>query len=208
MAVGLAAVLAGCGGDGGPGDGRGPAPDPERDGCAPYAWYTAGDVPVRIAAAWTGGLVEDIAVQDGLAALASRSCGLRLVDVSDPAAPRLLGVGSGLPAVAVDLLDDLVAVAEGDQGFSLHDVSAPAAPVLLCRVAVSGAVGGSRYTDAVLLDGTRLFVAGFHRQLVSYDVSDPRVPVEKGRLLLDRPGALAAVGGRLFAGGRAVARVG
>src|SRR5690606_12774337 len=73
---------------------------------------------------------------------------------------------------------------------------------------ITGPGESSRYTDAVALAGDRLFAAGFHRQLVCYDVSDPRAPVETGRLVLDRPGNLAVLGDRLFAGGRAVVRVG
>ncbi|MFN2371242.1 MAG: hypothetical protein ABR506_08820 [Candidatus Krumholzibacteriia bacterium] len=154
VCAGLAgAALPGCGGSGGPGGGTGPVPDPERDGCAPYAWYTDGDVPVATAAAWIGALIEDIAVEDGLAVLASRSCGLRVVNVSDPTAPRLLGAAAGPQAVDVALDGRLAAVAEGDRGVALYDLTDPARPELLARIAITGPGETSRYTDAVALAG-------------------------------------------------------
>ena len=206
VACALGCLAAGGCGSGGPG-GDVPEPDPDRDGCIPYDYYAEGAVPVRTVAGWTGGLVTAVDAEDGLAVLASAYGGLRVLDVSDPAAPRLLGAAPCLAAFDVDLQGSLAAVAGGNDGFALFDLSDPALPQLLVRIVVSGGESTS-FTDAVLLDGSRLFVSGFHRQLVSYDISDPRRPRERGRQVLDRPGALAVDGKRLFAGARAVFTVG
>jgi hypothetical protein len=209
----LAALLAllvgaaGCGADAGPDAGTDPPPDPAPDGCVSYGQYATGAVPCGTVVAWVGGLVTDLDVQDGIAVLASLTSGLRVVDVSDPRLPRLVGTAASPGALAVDLQDGLVAIAEGVHGFSLYDISDPTAPLHLVRQSVTTAVASPGATDAVALAGDRLFVAGFHRNLVCYDVSDPRRPVERGRLVMDRPGDLAVVGDRLVAGGRAVVSI-
>ena len=101
---------------------------------------------MRTVAAWTGGLVTAVDAEDGLAVLASAYGGLRVLDVSDPAAPRLLGAAPCLAAFDVDLQGRLAAVAEGNAGFALFDLSDPALPRLLVRIEVSGS-DATRFTD-------------------------------------------------------------
>jgi len=121
---------------------------------------------------------------------------------------RLFAGGRRVLRVAADgRLTALQDLGQGTRGFSLYDLSTPAAPRRLCGIQVTGPGETSTYTDAVALAGDHLFVAGFHRQLVCYDISDPEHPVERDRVVMDRPGDLAVVGDRLFAGGRRVLRV-
>ncbi len=204
LAASACLLLAGCGGGGGPEDFT---PDPEDEGCIAWSDYGAADVPVQPAACWLGGLVADVAVDGDLAVLASSISGLRVVDVADPEAPRLLGAADLPTAVAVDLQGGLAALAEGDRGFSLWSLDDPQTPALLARIRIVGAAAASAYTDAVLLAGDRLFIAGYHDQVVCYGIADPSAPVELGRVQLEHPGALALAGDRLVAGGRAVVAV-
>ena len=101
--------------------------------------------------------------------------GLMVYDVSDPAAPALLGVnpaaGNGRYHRVEVIQDGLVAVTHRDRGLELVDVTDPAAMKTLGVISRAGIEG-------LAWDGARLWLTDRARGLVPIDVSDPTRPVE------------------------------
>lgn len=118
------------------------------------------------------GFVYAVEVQAGVAYVTS-STGLQLIDVSDPAAPSLLG---GLPlgySYGVAVEGSIACVARSLQGLHFVDVSDPADPVLLSVVDVGYA---SRIVQ--LVDGWAHVASGDGYWIV--DATDPAAPVVTG----------------------------
>lgn len=114
--------------------------------------------------------------------VADTSYGLRIVEVSDPASPRLLGtyfnVFSNGGAYSVALAGDgnTAYVADGTTGLKIVNVSNPALPSL------SGSYGTVDARDVALSsDGSTAYVADNYAGLQIIDVSDPEAPVWLGR---------------------------
>jgi hypothetical protein len=147
------------------------------------------------APAWTGALNpagashSDVEVAGSLAVVADGANGVRLLDVADPASPRLLGVFTTAGLVAWDVevrrdvasvvngverRRDLVFVADLSRRFLVLDVTDPQAPSLLAWVATSG--------DAYDVDiaGDLAFVTDSTRGLLVFDIADPARPALLG----------------------------
>ena len=105
-----------------------------------------------------GVLYEKMCLDGDRLYVAAHAYGLRVFDVSTPAAPVLLGqLETGLVdafAVAVD--GDTAYVADGAGGLKVVDVSDPTAPLLLAGEDLDSALGTSE--DVVVRDG-RVYVA-------------------------------------------------
>jgi len=101
------------------------------------------------------------AVSGDHAFLAAGNAGVRVYDVSSPAAADFAGVSAAATnARDVALGEDVLYVADGQYGLALLDVSAPATPSLLGRY-VSADLGSVRSvavsgTDVVITDGRRV----------------------------------------------------
>jgi hypothetical protein len=117
IAVGAALTLAaGCARRGNPADGSG----------------STGYRVVRVLP--IDGYAEDVKVVADIAVLAGSQQGLVLVDVTDPTAPALLGVGSTVyeaTGCAYTPTDSLAYVTDGSVGVVAYDVSHPESPVYL-----------------------------------------------------------------------------
>lgn len=117
------------------------------------------------------------AAANGLAAIgdyllvADSGAGLRIVDVSDPAAPLVAGVVNtpGL-ALAVDTYGDLAFVADYSAGMKVIDVAVPAAPTIVGSIATSGSARD------VKLAFPLAYVADGAAGLWILDVSHPSAP--------------------------------
>ncbi|MBZ5623787.1 MAG: hypothetical protein LAQ69_34560 [Acidobacteriia bacterium] len=122
-----------------------------------------------------GGATQAVAVQGHYAYV---GFGLRLVvlDVSDPAAPREVGVTRPFPHFVEDIAvsGTLAYVAAGGAGLRVVDVSDPAAPVEV------GALDTRGYANGVAVSGTTAYLAGGPYGLRVIDVSKPSQPVEVG----------------------------
>jgi hypothetical protein len=107
--------------------------------------------------------------------VADRLAGLQIVDVADPAKPRLVAT-LDTPGAALDvaLQGPLAFVADGDRGVRVVDVSEPAAP----RALGAGATPGSALTSTLRAGLPSSPTASRVRIL---DVSDPAAP-RAGRL--------------------------
>ncbi len=103
----------------------------------------------------------------------------RVVDVSNPSAPRLAAT---LPLPGQPLYvaahDNLAAVAAQAGGLSLIDITNPAAPGLLVTKALPGSASGVDFDRQRGLAAVAMGIAGL--QLV--DISNPATPVLQGRL--------------------------
>jgi len=120
------------------------------------------------------GVSERLQVVGGLVYVAGGFGGLRIVDVSNPAAPSetaSLFVGNAL-AVAVE--GGVAYVGEEVDGLRLFDVSAPGTPVFLGTADTPGT------PLALALEDGRAYVADGPSGLRIVDVADPQAPVLLG----------------------------
>lgn len=116
----------------------------------------------------------DVDVVGGVAYVADGTAGLKIVNVSNPAAPVLLGTwlpGGGKSVRGVFVGANAIACAVGE-GFWTADVSNPGSPATL------GALDED--ADRVVASGGCAYVAGYGG-LRAYDISDAAHPVLDGR---------------------------
>ena len=120
--------------------------------------------------------------------------GLRIVDVSDPSSPTVLGwletewQGPGSVVNAMASTGDLIFVAawRGDPlsgFFHVVDIADPGAPELLASVDLGDPVAGLTIRDGFLTVGV-----AYQGVFVTYDVSDPRSPRPVASLAATTPG--------------------
>ena len=173
----------------------------------PFGWIE-GDVEsegIELVGEWAGGSdpwtspeVKGVRVRDGVAYLAAGRYGLRVVDVSDPTAPRDLAYRQ----VQNDNLNDIemvdhegkryVLLASQSEGVLVYDVTAPAEPTLV-RVLPFG-VGIERGVHRMFLaqrdDGSaRLYlVDGGSAMVAIWDVTDPQTASHIGLFTTDDGG--------------------
>jgi hypothetical protein len=138
---------------------------------------------------------SDLRVAENYAYVAAGASGLQVIDVSDPAAPRIAG-SLALPGIALEiaLAGPVAYIAAKDGGLHLVDVSDPAAPALIGTVPTAGAARG------VTVDRERLFVAtDIGAQL--FDLRNPRAPAWRGSIETPQPANSPRVqGDTLFLG--------
>ncbi|HEY7062450.1 MAG TPA: hypothetical protein VII06_13305 [Chloroflexota bacterium] len=163
------------------------APAVARDGR--YAYVAAGrslrvldlrepTQPALVGVAELPTIGQGVAVSGQYAYVPAGDYGLLIVDVSDPAAPRLVAsqiltefahrIASSALAVAV--AGQFAYVAAGSGGMQIVDVSAPTSP------RVVGVYGAPEQTTAVAVAGPYAYVADYADSLHVVDVSDPARP--------------------------------
>jgi hypothetical protein len=112
--------------------------------------------------------------------------GLYVIDVSDPADPRIVGsVGTPGLANGVAVAGSYAYVADGQSGLMVIDISNPAAPQIV------GEADTPDNAHGVAVLGTYAFVADSHSGLQVIDVSDPAAPQIVGGV--DTPGIALGV---------------
>jgi hypothetical protein len=127
------------------------------------------------------GQANGVDVAGPVAYLAAGAAGLQVVDVSDPAAPHIIGSldtpgnGNGVKARG-----DFAYLADGPSGLAVINVSDPKAPVL------AGSVDTPGTATRVVLSGATAFVADGDQGLQAIDISNPAQP--KIIAALDTPG--------------------
>lgn len=137
--------------------------------------------------------VNDVRVRGGIAFAACYQCGLWVVDVSNPAAPRHLGQAGGGRGGQYDMAvslgddDDARVYLAGTEGIRIYDTADTAVPKLVHNVRSLG----------TLLDvdvrGRWASVAGASDLFATIDVQDPETPKVAGTLPLAAKG-LSVVG--------------
>jgi hypothetical protein len=129
--------------------------------------------PVRVSSTRLPGTFNQMVIRvvGSLAYIASGPAGLLIVDVSDPAAPRLLGSWNspGL-ALGVDVVDGFAYLADQNSGLRILDVRDPARPV---SVAVQSTPGPA--SDVRVVAGFAHVACG-SAGLLPCDVRDPFRP--------------------------------
>ena len=120
--------------------------------------------------------IMDIAVEGDYVYVANNRRGLRVVDISDPAAPFEAGsltLGT-YGAVGIDLSDGYAWIAGSSDGIRVVDISDPANPSEIGGFDTIGSAGN------VAVSGSYLYAAYQSYGLRIIDVSDPENPVEAG----------------------------
>jgi hypothetical protein len=160
----------------------------------PAGGPAAADWHVGLVGSWGGATWQSPSFQGDYAYV---GVGLRLVilDITDPAAPVLVGQTPPLAGLAriVAVAGDYAYVADLRAGLSVVDVSDPGAPVEVGFYDTPG----SPYSVAVA--GDYAYVADWNCGLRVVDVSDPGAPVEVG--FYDTPGSaygVAVAGGLVY----------
>ncbi|MDD4909741.1 MAG: hypothetical protein PHR44_03575, partial [Candidatus Omnitrophica bacterium] len=104
--------------------------------------------------------------------IADNDTGLQIIDVSDPAAPALVGsLNTSGGTRAVSIAGNYAYIADNDTGLQIIDVSDPAAPALVGSLNTSGG------TRAVSIAGNYAYAVSNDASLHVIDISDPAVPV-------------------------------
>jgi hypothetical protein len=102
--------------------------------------------------------------------------GLRVIDVSDPAAPAEAGfLDTPRQALSVAVAGPYAYVGDGDARWRVIDVSDPGAPVEVGSLGTQGPV-----TDTAIVGDLAYFTDGWGGSLRIIDLSDPAVPAEVG----------------------------
>ena len=115
--------------------------------------------------------MDDVVVRGDLAYVTDRGAGLKIVDVSDPSAPVLLGshdVTGSDKSYGVDVQGDVVYLANHLTGLQILDTSNPTKPRLLAAIDPAG------FGSSVTVDGALAYL--FAGSLCAIDVSDPSAP--------------------------------
>jgi len=130
-------------------------------------------VPVKVAE-WSMAF-SAMAQSGNLLYAANEDDGLMILDVSDPAAPVVLGVCDtpGRPRDVV-VVDYLAYVADSHEGIQIIDVWNPAVPVLIGSCDVLG------HAHDVAISGNLVFTGDYSNGMKVIDVSDPAAPVLVG----------------------------
>jgi len=120
---------------------------------------------------------RDLAVKGSLVYVADGAYGLRIIDVSDPAAPVDAGL-LDMPdrAIHVRVVGTLAYVADVNAGLHIIDVSSPAFPVEI------GAYGRFGTVPSLAVAGDRAYIMASGSGLHIIDVSNPASPVQIGVL--------------------------
>lgn len=120
----------------------------------------------------TPGRASRLEIVGDLAYVADTSAGLQIIDLSDPAALRIVGHFSTPMAHSVSVVGNIAYVADGDLGLVLVDVRDPTAPALL------SAPNPCMSLD-VAVSGTIAHVA-VYGGLQVFDVANPHAPAYIG----------------------------
>jgi uncharacterized repeat protein (TIGR01451 family) len=133
------------------------------------------------ATAILGDFVLGVTVSGTLAYVAAGTAGLKVVDITNPLAPALIGAWNS-PGFAegVAVSGSTAYLADGPYGLRVVDVSDPAAPVEIAHAF------DMNYAYAVAICGRYAYLAAGGAGLLVVDISNPAYPVELGAY--DTPG--------------------
>jgi CSLREA domain-containing protein len=163
---------------------------------AALAFPPPGQALVALGSADTPGSATEIAVVDGIAYVADGSAGLRLYDVSDPAAPALLGSLDTDAAGDVAVVGNRAFVADGSSGLRVVDVSDPSSPREITGLGATGPAHQVEIEDGLVY----VLDAGFGLR-----VFDPMTLAPVGALaVVDSPAYLTVAGGVAYVADRSI----
>lgn len=104
----------------------------------------------------------------------------KVVDVSDPADPQVIGAGGhvGRHNFSLDLIGDHLFVACADRGLSIHNIANPLEPSFVGEYSIQGS------SRRLVIYGNYAYVAGLDNGLSVVDISNPANPT---RINFDSP---------------------
>jgi hypothetical protein len=148
------------------------------------------------------GAAKDVVIKSGLAYVASAQFGLAIADVSNPAAPRALGVASPpFYAERVAVSGTFAVLTGNGLGLTVVDVSDPRAPRVLSSMAgtMKGVAMVGQYAYVIVV------VPGnpARTDLMVVDLRQPAAPVIAGRVTVATASELRVVGSIAFLAARA-----
>lgn len=120
----------------------------------------------------SGGVLLNIRLKMDHAFIADRVSGVRIYDVSNPAAPQSTAIISGIEAYRLAISGDVLYVASLGAGLKIYDISNPAQPAPLGAYNTAGTALG------VAISGNTAFIADKEGGLRIIDVTDPAAPAE------------------------------
>jgi len=145
---------------------------------ATYLYFTVLDIsdiyhPVTISNVALGDRISGIKVNGDLAYAAVQNTGLKILDVSDPNNPIVIGEAATQYALEVDIKGDYAYVADGSAGLKIINISDPSNPELTGSASGCWALGVTVVHDyAYIADSLDGFIV--------INVSDPANPVQAG----------------------------
>jgi uncharacterized repeat protein (TIGR02543 family) len=138
--------------------------------------------------------IYDLAVAGTSSVLPAYDRGLRLIDISNPAAPAEVGANESITqAQDVAISGKYAYVADGPSGLRVFDISNPSTPVLVSTLNIG------RNILQVAVSGNRVYLAANWGGLRVIDVQDPLNPWEVGFYQFDgRATNVSVAGGYAF----------
>lgn len=140
------------------------------------------------------GYPQSVQIVGTTAYVACQWDGMRIIDVSTPANPKLLGTyDSPGKAMDVKVVGTLAYLADGDNGLQIIDVANSARPSRIGTADSPGFAGGLAVT------GNLAFVADGSAGLQVFDLTNPRLPERIGSFnTLGIASAVQVVGNRIY----------
>jgi hypothetical protein len=141
---------------------------PAQDSCIDYAQY-----PDLVGTEWVSGIASGLRASGDHLYVACNPYGLRVIDITDPAAPFRVGFFN-TPGQARELVvvGDLVYLADGTQGLQIISVSDPTSPLPVGSIDTQGQTNSIQVVGDLAYMGSGLSTGG----LIIIDVSDPENP--------------------------------
>jgi len=148
--------------------------------------------PTALATVTFSGYANAVLLDGDLAYVAADYRGLKVVDVSDPTVPVVVGTGETCDAYELDRRGSTVFVACGSGGLGVVDVSSPTEPLVL------GSLDDVSGDTVAAADGV-VYMTDYATGLSVVDVADPAAPSLVSVIPLPRPSHRPTVNGnRLF----------
>ena len=144
------------------------------------------------------GTIRKISLFGQYAYVAAHDAGLLVVDISDPAAPKLKGYYSTPTSLmqSVAILGGRAYVADQVAGLQIFDLGTPTVPALVSSTNLGGLT--MDISVRVTASGVLAYICT-DGKLVICDVSDPTIPIIRGQLSLGSTGySIAIAGTRAF----------
>lgn len=140
--------------------------------------------PLLLARVSIGTTARDVIVSEPYAYVAARYRGIRILDISDPAAPELVASGPGYHSEGIDLAGEVAYLADED-GLRLVDVSDPTDPQEIALYPLDYPALDVR------LVGDVAFVAASEAGVYAINVASPSAPRVVG--VYDTPGTATGI---------------
>jgi hypothetical protein len=144
------------------------------------------DISVLSIADATGGACIDVAIEGSHAYVAADSAGLRILDLSDPAAPRETAslATPDMCAASVRVSGELAFVWTNSvnifstiEQILIVDISDPSAPLVLKTI-------NTNYVRGLAVSGSYLYVCSYDKGFQVFDISDPAMASEIKRVAM------------------------